>query len=108
MKINILGSEWEIEFTSYLEDEKLKDYFGYTDDTTRRIVVDNGNHRNICDYYERLKKQTIRHEIIHAYLYESGLSDSWEHKTGHDETTIDWFAIQFPKLLKTFQEVDAL
>jgi len=108
LKINILGAEWDLEFSNYFVDERLKDYAGYTDDTIRKIVVDTGEGRSICENYEHFRKQTIRHEIIHAYMYESGLSDSWEHKTGQDETTVDWFAVQFPKLLKTFQDADAL
>lgn len=51
-----------------------------------------------CDI-EQLLNEVIRHEIIHAFLYASGLGDSWEHKDfGHDETVIDWFALQFKKI----------
>ena len=108
MRIDILGSEWHLETSNFIDDEKLKEYSGYTDDTVRKIVIDSGEGRGNCENYEQYRKQTIRHEIIHAYLYESGLGDCWEHKVGQDETTVDWIAYQFPKLLKTFQEVDAL
>ncbi|EKC80170.1 hypothetical protein LEA_01668, partial [human gut metagenome] len=27
---------------------------------------------------------------------------------GHEETMIDWIAIQFPKILKTFEEIGCL
>lgn len=50
--------------------------------------------------------QIMRHEIIHAYQFESGLAFNFEHKSiGVDETQIDWFAIQSPKIYKTFREL---
>lgn len=52
----------------------------------------------------------MRHEIIHAFLAESGLQANYEHyrQFGHDETLVDWMAIQFPKIYKAFREADAL
>ena len=50
--------------------------------------------RNLQDY----EKKILRHEIIHAFLYESGLDinshdiDQW----ARDEEMVDWMAIQFP------------
>ena len=45
-------------------------------------------------------------EIIHAFMFESGLGYSWQHaeEFGHDETTVDWFARQFAKIHKAFVE----
>ena len=53
-----------------------------------------------------MKKQ-LRHEIIHAFLSESGLSVNFEHcsKFGHEETMVDWIAIQFPKIHKVYEEL---
>ena len=52
----------------------------------------------------------IRHEIIHAFLVESGLDNNWKHaeEYGHDETMIDWMAMQHTKLQKAFEEVGAV
>lgn len=56
------------------------------------------------EYYE---KKVLRHEILHAYLFESGLREnsneinSW----AMNEEMIDWFALQFPKILKTYKEL---
>nr|DAV68976.1 MAG TPA: Protein of unknown function (DUF1570) [Caudoviricetes sp.] len=56
------------------------------------------------------RKKVLRHEIIHAFLYESGMwncsgsTDCW----GMDETITDWIAIQSPKLFKAFDEADCL
>ena len=53
--------------------------------------------------FQEAVPKIIRHEIIHAYLYESGL-DSY----AEDETIVDWIAAQFPKMAGTFGEVGAL
>ena len=52
------------------------------------------------------EKKNFRHEIIHAFLDESGLAEnsSW----AQEEEMVDWFAKQFPKLLSAFQEVNAV
>lgn len=49
-------------------------------------------------------------EILHAFMAESGLQSNRQHieEFGHDETTVDWFAIQSPKIFKVFQELDIL
>ena len=50
---------------------------------------------------EHYKRKVIRHELLHAVLFESGLScNSW----GENEEIVDWFAIQFPKLEALFQQ----
>lgn len=39
------------------------------------------------------------------FLYESGLDTE---TFANDEEVVDWIAIQFPKMLKAFQELDCL
>lgn len=60
--------------------------------------------------FEVYQKSIIRHEIIHAFMYESGLDANFEHANqfGHEETIIDWIAIQFPKLYKAFEAAGCL
>lgn len=52
----------------------------------------------------------MRHEIIHAFLYESGLAENFEHANefGQDETMVDWIAMQFPKILEVYKEAGCL
>ena len=38
-------------------------------------------------------REVVRHEIVHAFLYESGLSEY-----AQDEQLVDWIAMQFPKI----------
>ena len=110
-KTSILGTEYTIEFHTVEEEPRLKRRDGCMDYSVKKIVIgkfdsDEGSIENLDAYARRL----IRHEIIHAYFYESGTwemsgsAESW----ACDETITDWFAIQAPKIFKTFQEVGAL
>ena len=53
------------------------------------------------------ERLTLRHEVIHAFLNESGLTSS---SNGVDcwalnEEMVDWIAIQYPKIRKVFQQL---
>ena len=62
--------------------------------------------RNSVENLEEYKKNVLRHEIIHAFLYESGLQNNsacggaW----AQNEEMIDWIAIRFSKIQKAFKE----
>lgn len=52
------------------------------------------------------QKKVLRHEIVHAFLYERGL---WQNSYGskcwaQNEEMVDWIAIQEPKLNRAFKE----
>ena len=52
----------------------------------------------------------LRHEIIHAFMYESGL---WCNSYGvsswaENEEMTDWFAIQSPKIFKVYKQLKIL
>lgn len=109
--IAILGAAWEISICEQGEDERLEDIDGYTDWTTRKIAVYNAkpDKDSVADLSEHLKK-VIRHEIVHAFLYECGLAEcscaveSW----AHNEEMVDWFAYRGPQIYKAWQEAGAL
>lgn len=105
-KINILGTEYTIEYKNVEDDKELEEADGYTDPTSKEIVIRRNNQNNLSDFVN-LQKQALRHEIVHAFMYESGLGHNFQHcnRFGHDETTIDWFAIQSPKIFKAFKEL---
>lgn len=102
MKVNILGTYYTIKYKE-LGAEGID---GYCDYTSKEIVIRSDNENGVHDF-RRLQKKQLRHEIIHAYLSESGLQSNFEHANqwGHEETMIDWIAIQFPKILKTFEKI---
>lgn len=104
-KVNILGTDYEVKYLE-LKDEGID---GDCDSTTHIIRVRTDNTNNLGNMKE-LQKVTLRHELIHAFLFESGLGCSWQHpeQFGHDETTIDWFARMSPKIFKLFQELEIL
>jgi hypothetical protein len=118
LKVNILGTEYEILRCNYDEDEKFKDrgIDGYCNMVMKRIVICNivtypgyENESQAC--HKEIEKQTLRHELVHAFLAESGLRDSsGSIPTGWatNEEMVDWIALQFPKMLKAFQEADCL
>lgn len=103
--VNILGTEYKIKHKK-LGNEGID---GECDYTNKKIVIRSDNFNNLGDF-KQLQKKQLRHEIIHAFMSESGLQANWEHvqQFGHDETTVDWFAIQSPKIFKAFQELDIL
>jgi len=113
-KVNILGSEWSMKFGNEKEYPNLTNADGYIDLSAREIVVDDmeasqGQIGAKADL-EGYQKQVVRHEIIHAFLLESGLdsnsnsADSW----AVNEEMVDWFAIQSPKIFKVFNEYDLM
>ena len=103
--VNVLGTVYRIEFAPLNDAEED----GFCDYTSKRIVVRSDNPNEVEDM-KWLQKKVLRHEIIHAFLAESGLQANFEHpnKWGHDETMVDWIAIQFPKLQAAFAEAGAL
>lgn len=105
IKIDVLGTEYVVKFKE-LNDE---DVDGFCDNTSKLIVIRSDNYNEVGNFVELQKKQ-LRHEIIHAFLSESGLQCNWQHieQFGHDETTIDWFAIQSPKIFKVFVDLKLL
>ena len=109
-KINVLGTEYTILFD--VPDEELpEDSHGCMDQSIRTIKIAHfETDRNSIQDLESYKRKVLRHEIIHAFLYESGLWNNSGTVTawGCNEEITDWIAIQFPKLLKAFQEAECI
>lgn len=118
MKVNILGTDYEIIVKKYDEDKEFerRSIDGYCDFFAKQIVI--------CDMRtykgweleseasaKTEQKKTLRHEIVHAFLYESGLaysSNDCEYAWAMNEEMVDWFALQGEKLYKAWQEANAL
>lgn len=113
-KVNILGSEWSVKFGSKEKYPNLAEMDGYTDPSTREIVVDDmkasQGQIGVKADLESYQKQVVRHEIIHAFLLESGLGSSSNSADGWamNEEMVDWFAIQSPKIFKVFSELELM
>lgn len=107
MTVNILGAEWTIEYRNAEGGPNLAG--GYADPSINLIVISNRSNRDDVADFAEIQKRYLRHEIIHAFLYESGLGANYEHQSyGHEETMVDWIAIQFPKMMEVFKEVGCL
>ena len=118
MKIDILGTEYRIETHKVSEDSFMeeKSLAGYCGEENKLIVVaDMSEEKYFVGMDEKeqeiYRKKTLRHEIIHAFLNESGLSDSSNQFDGawaKNEEMVDWFAIQAPKIFYAFKKMNIL
>lgn len=111
-EVNILGSTWKIIFESTKNIQFYEHHNGWCDNSTKechigvRPELEYGQ-KDQCEF----RKMIARHEIIHAFLYESGIVSSEIIRTKEwavNETMIDWMAIQTPKIFKVFEEADIL
>ena len=115
--VNVLGTEYTIEIHKVSEDAYLKDnnLAGYCSEESKRIVIADMSERKYFELDETEQKsyfkKTLRHELVHAFLNESGLSADASVPAGawakHEEM-VDWIAIQFPKMIKAFEEAECL
>ena len=103
-KVSVLGTGYRIIEDNFNNDPLLKNSFGYTDYTSKKIVITDFRNEEIeIEDVAKYRKQVIRHELIHAFLYESGLHENCE---WHNEEMVDWLAMQAPKLQKIFKETE--
>lgn len=109
-KVNILGTEYTITMCHDSEDPRMVDADGFCDETTHEIFAEtyNGESENPNSKRNLLiqSQKVVRHEIVHAFLHESGLAENsfW----AQNEELVDWIAIQGPKIYKAWQEVGAM
>lgn len=110
-KVNVLGTTYTITIKTSKEDPTLEKCDGYCDCTTRQIVIADLSDGDDGDW-DVVRKQITRHEIVHAFLFESGLGfdafASMNIETAHPELIVDWIARQAPKLFDTFNAAQAI
>lgn len=117
-RVAILGTEYTIERRKFEDEEdfaKLK-IDGWCNSAEHKIVFCDMRTHPFIDRisdagYEKIEKEILRHEVIHAYLNESGLQESSNQFDGawaKNEEMVDWFALQSPKILETFRQLNIL
>ena len=110
--VDILGTQYQVYINVPVEEDKLLvGCDGYCDWTVRRIVVAGKTAGEQHADFEMRKKVNLRHEIIHAFLYESGLDQNttWYIEGEiHPEQLVQWIARQFPKIQEAFKKVNAI
>lgn len=113
--VNVLGTVYTIRSRTAEEEPALKEADGLTDTSTKQITIrgytqeerDEPLALRDLDAYSR---KVLRHEITHAFFYESGLScnaadcERWP----MNEEMVDWIAIQGPKLMEAWKEAEAV
>ncbi|PXV85100.1 hypothetical protein C8E03_11924 [Lachnotalea glycerini] len=115
MKVDVLGTEYKIEIHKFDNDVTLKNnsWAAYCCSDKPLIVIGDLDDDQNFKFHDDKEKDTyfkscLRHEIVHAFLNESGLKDSAQSPNGpwsKNEEMVDWIAIQFPKILQAFREI---
>ena len=107
MTINILGTDYTIQTKKRSKDKRLDEMDGFCDDSVKKIVLAHLEPEpDSKQDLEAVRRKILRHEIVHAFLCESGLAENsvW----AQNEELVDWIAIQGPKLWKAWQEAGAV
>ena len=107
--VNILSQEYKIFYEDEEENVRLKNADGYLEPYAKEIHIDKSIFEQDNNDPLQLKqldiygRKVIRHEIIHAFIIESGLWEccSW----AQNEELTDWIARQFPKIEDCFNKL---
>lgn len=104
MKVNVLGTEYNICVNPTEDNPKMAGASGYIELYSKTIVLkDIKKDKNTFEDLEKFKQKVLRHEITHAFFHESGMQDYCD-----DETLIDWLALMIPKMTRAMQESECL
>lgn len=122
MKIDVMGVEYSVHRVNPYEqihggkglDEQ--GLGGFCDFDLKEIYVADMSKTKDWDTEPREKiiareRGILRHEIVHAFLFESGLSwDSWvsQDAWAKNEEMVDWFAIQGEKIYKCWVNAEKI
>ena len=106
--MDILGVQYSIVYLTEDEEDRLGGSNGFTDWTEQRIVINKTERGDIANK-QRMFRKIVRHEIVHAFLLESGLDycslpcDSW----ATNEEMVEWFARMGERIYKAWKDADA-
>ena len=117
-KVNILGTQYKIIRKKYDEDLDFseKGFAGYHNGLSKEIVICvvktlPGTESTSDEDAAHSERETLKHEIVHAFFYQSGLDSSamqYEGAWARCEEMVDWIAMQGEKIYKAWQEAGAL
>lgn len=109
--IDILGTKYIVKFQYGKGDSQYNTCDGYCDVTIHTLVVFKvDTYPDTVQDLNEFYKKVLRHEVIHAFIYESGLHCNsvscgcWS----ENEEMVDWFAIQSPKVFEVFKKLGIL
>ena len=98
--IDILGTKYKfnvVKDEDFPKSEEGSDG-GLTKYYDKEIVINGGAKDESIEDYKRI----IRHEIIHAFFFESGLPEYTQ-----NEQLVDFLAYQIPKMVKIFEKAES-
>lgn len=107
-EVDILGAMYTVVTDATEKDfPHLRDADGYCDFYGKVIVVkewsDRWENEGDTPAKRNYLDKVLRHEIVHAMIHESGMSDM-----ARDERVVEWVAIQSGKLFRLFDEMEVL
>ncbi len=113
MKVNILGTDYQVFFETLKENKRYKDCGGYVEFYAKELHIrhytkdDEDKKEDDLKNLEVFERQALRHELEHAFLFESGLAfnSNSTNNWAMNEEMIDWFAIQMPKINAAYDEI---
>lgn len=95
-KINILGTQYDYEVVKDITAQELDGAGGGITKFFEKKIFINGDNDVIADY-----NRIVRHEILHAFFFESGLAEY-----ARDEKVIDFLAYQIPKIVTIYKNLE--
>lgn len=120
-KVTIMGTEYIISYSKYDEDiftnSRGESLCGYCSSSAKHIAICNmesfpGWEKEDIKTCRESEKETLRHEIVHAFLHECGLADNtFNVERGgwaNNEEMVDWIAQIGPRLYKAWEDVGAI
>lgn len=118
MNINILATNYKIIKKQYKDDELFEKngWVGYCNELLKEIVIcDMNTHPEFenspLKEIEVAERDALRHEIVHSFFNESGLSYCSLNYSGgwaKNEEMVDWFAIQGEKIYTAWIEAEKM
>lgn len=103
--VSVLGTDYTIWDATPKEDPVLQDNDGYCDYSVHMCVVNAqmGMEPDSLKDMDARRRMVTRHELIHAFLCESGLGPECEWAC---EEMVDWLARQYPKIAAAFEKLE--
>lgn len=111
-KVNILGVEYGIIIVPF-DDPSLctdEDLAGYCCPYSKDIVISNFEDWQDAYSADLAQKQILRHEITHAFLFESGLgyNSRSDKNWAINEEMVDWIAWKGPQIYEAWKEAGCI
>lgn len=107
MTVGILGTPYTVRCTSASQEPRLHRCDGFCDKSSHLICVKNWAEDSDLDDPTVYVRHCFRHEVAHAFFFESGLHENWEHQpAGQEELVVDWIAAQFHKMYSVICKIE--